>query len=122
MTINHRLRVSFVMLAVAALAIGISACGGGDDNETSTTTAAQAIQSNPANGNVTLTVGSKNFTEEYILGELYARALRAAGYTVNLKRSIGPTEVVDKRSPPARSMPIPSTPARPSPPSPARTS
>jgi osmoprotectant transport system substrate-binding protein len=89
MTINHRLRVSFVMLAVAALAVGVSACGGGDNNETSTTTAAQAIQSNPANGNVTLTVGSKNFTEEYILGEIYAQALEAAGYKVKKQLNLG---------------------------------
>ena len=30
---------------------------------------------NPANGDVKLTIGSKNFTEQYILGEIYAQAL-----------------------------------------------
>ena len=30
----------------------------------------------------TITVGSKNFTEEFILGEIYAQALQAAGYKV----------------------------------------
>ena len=31
-----------------------------------------------------------------ILGQLYAQALRAKGYTVNLKENIGATEVIDK--------------------------
>ena len=34
------------------------------------------------NGKTTLTVGSKNFTEQFILGEIYAQALEAAGYKV----------------------------------------
>src|SRR5689334_2745955 len=82
MTINHRLRALFGVLAAVVLAIGIGACGGSDDNGSSTSTTAGLIQSNPDNGKVTLTVGSKNFTEEYILGEIYAQALEAAGYKV----------------------------------------
>jgi osmoprotectant transport system substrate-binding protein len=31
-----------------------------------------------------------------VLGELYAQALRAKGYTVNVKSNIGPTEITDK--------------------------
>ena len=38
--------------------------------------------SNPANGSTTITVGSKNFTEQKVLGEIYAQALAAAGYKV----------------------------------------
>jgi glycine betaine/choline ABC-type transport system substrate-binding protein len=89
MTINHRLRVSFATLSVAVLAIGLGACGSSNDNESSTTTGAQAIQSNPDNGKVTLTVGSKNFTEEYVLGEIYAQALQAAGYNVKKQLNLG---------------------------------
>ena len=59
------------------------------------------------------TVGSKNFTEQYVLGEIYAQALEAAGYKVKKDLDIG-SEVValqgaDAR---ARSTPIPSTPGR----------
>ena len=43
----------------------------------------------------TITVGSKNFTEEYILGELYSQALKAKGFSVAYKQSIGATEIVD---------------------------
>jgi osmoprotectant transport system substrate-binding protein len=47
------------------------------------------------NAGPTVIVGSKNFTEEYILGELYAQALKAKGFTVQYKQSIGATEVID---------------------------
>ena len=40
------------------------------------------IESNPDNEGVELTIGSKNFDEQFILGEIYAQALEAAGYTV----------------------------------------
>jgi osmoprotectant transport system substrate-binding protein len=43
----------------------------------------------------TVIVGSKNFTEEYILGELYSQALKAKGFSVKYKQSIGATEVID---------------------------
>jgi osmoprotectant transport system substrate-binding protein len=41
-------------------------------------------------------MGDKNFTEEYILGDLYQQALEAKGYTVTLKPNIGSSELVDK--------------------------
>src|SRR3954447_13833634 len=44
----------------------------------------------------TITIGTKNFTEQYILGELYARTLRKAGFRVNLKSDIGSSEIIDK--------------------------
>ena len=38
---------------------------------------------------MTITVGSKNFTEEYILGQIYAQGLEAAGYDVKTKLNLG---------------------------------
>ena len=89
MSMNNRLRALFGVLAAIVLASGVSACGGGNGNGSSTSTTAGLIQSNPDNGNVTLTVGSKNFTEEYILGEIYAQALQAAGYNVKKQLNLG---------------------------------
>ena len=68
------------VVAAVALVLAVASCGGG--GKTSTTAGAQAnlIRSNPANGKTTITVGSKNFSEEFILAEVYAQALRAAGY------------------------------------------
>jgi osmoprotectant transport system substrate-binding protein len=47
-------------------------------------------------GGPTITVGSKNFTEQYILGELYAQALEANGFTVEKKLDLGSEQIADK--------------------------
>ena len=44
----------------------------------------------------TVVIGSKNFTEEYVLGELYKQALQAKGYKVSYHSNIGSTEIIDK--------------------------
>jgi osmoprotectant transport system substrate-binding protein len=89
MSIKTRLRALFALLAAAVLAAGVAACGG-DNGESSTGgTAAGLIQSNPDNSGVTVTVGSKNFTEEFILGQIYAQGLEAAGYNVKTKLNLG---------------------------------
>src|SRR4051794_18446759 len=81
-------------LAVAlALALTVAACGSSNDKSSSGGSSAGA---QPGKGKPAVTIGDKNFTEQYILGELYAQALRAKGYTVNLKANIGSSEIVDK--------------------------
>jgi osmoprotectant transport system substrate-binding protein len=42
----------------------------------------------------TLIIGTKNFGEEYILGQLYKQALQAKGITVKYKENIGSTEIM----------------------------
>jgi osmoprotectant transport system substrate-binding protein len=42
-----------------------------------------------------VTIGTKNFTEQYVLGELYKQALEAKGYKVTLKGDIGSSELID---------------------------
>lgn len=44
----------------------------------------------------TIVIGSKDSTEQMILAELYAQALRASGFRVSLKKNIGPTELVER--------------------------
>jgi osmoprotectant transport system substrate-binding protein len=85
-----RLGMAFAMLAALALAIGVSACG----SSSSTSSEAEgggggAIVANSANGKVSLTIGSKNFPEQEILGEIYAQGLKAAGYKVKSDLSLG---------------------------------
>ncbi len=73
--------------ALAALAVLMLALGGcGEDS--SPTPSAQQAQGEP------IRIGTKNFTEQYLLGELYAQALRAEGFRVELKRDIGSSEIV----------------------------
>lgn len=83
-----------LMVALAAMALGVAACGSDDDDTgdapTETTASGEAIQADPANGNTpTLTIGSKNFTEQIVLGEIYAQALQAAGYNVKTDLNLG---------------------------------
>jgi osmoprotectant transport system substrate-binding protein len=88
-------RIIPAFAAVLALALGAVACGGDDDNgstsSAASTTGGQsaAITSNSANAKTTITVGSKNFTEQKVLGEIYAQAFRAAGYTVKTALNLG---------------------------------
>jgi glycine betaine/choline ABC-type transport system substrate-binding protein len=89
-------------LAALVVAAGIAACGSSSNNTTERTTTgggkanAQVIQSNPANKKVTVTIGSKNFTEEFILGNIYAQALRAAGYNVKTQLNLGSEQIALK--------------------------
>jgi len=96
---NSRRRAGFALIAALVLALGVAACGGGDDdNDTGTSggDSANLIKSNPANNGVQLTVGSKNFTEALILGEIYAKALQAAGYDVKTNLNLGSETVAYK--------------------------
>jgi glycine betaine/choline ABC-type transport system substrate-binding protein len=89
-------------LAALIAAVGIAACGSSSDNTTESTSSAggkssaQVIQSNPANKKVTVTIGSKNFTEEFILGNTYAQALKAAGYNVKTQLNLGSEQIALK--------------------------
>ena len=83
------------LLALVVLALVGAGCGGDDEGGGSDTGSTQAADQ-PGKGKPAVTIGTKDFTEEFILGELYAQALQAKGYTVNLKRNIGATEITDK--------------------------
>jgi osmoprotectant transport system substrate-binding protein len=87
MSTKIRLRALFALLAVAVLSVGIAACGG--DDETTTSGGGGLIESNPDNSGVQITVGSKNFAEQYILGEIYAQGLEAAGYEIKTDLNLG---------------------------------
>lgn len=65
--------VGAIALAVALLA---SACGGGSGD------------------GPTVTIGSTNFGEQLILGEIYAQALEAEGYTVERRLNLGARDIV----------------------------
>ena len=43
----------------------------------------------------TITVGTKNFTEAFVLGQLYKQALEAKGFKVAYKENIGSSELID---------------------------
>jgi glycine betaine/choline ABC-type transport system substrate-binding protein len=100
MTTHVPLRVLLALIAAFALALGATACGDDDDDDgggTGTEGAdAELIENNPENNGVSITVGSKNFAEQIILGEIYAQALEAAGYDVSTQLNLGSEQVALK--------------------------
>jgi osmoprotectant transport system substrate-binding protein len=86
-----------VLLLAALAAFGLAACGGDDDSSSSSSSSGSSSSSDqPGKGKPAVTLGTKDFTEEFVLGELYKQALEAKGYTVKLKKNIGSTEIIDK--------------------------
>ena len=88
-----------MVLLLAVLSVfGLAACGGDDDSssEQQQRASPSASSDQPGKGKPAVTLGTKDFTEEFVLGELYKQALEAKGYTVNLKKNIGSTEIIDK--------------------------
>ncbi len=83
-------RVLFLLVVMTALVA--AGCGGEDEEagggEADATT--QAAEEQPG-----IVLGTKNFTEQYVLGELYKQALEAKGFDVTLKSDIGSTEIID---------------------------
>lgn len=103
---RQSLRLLLAVLAVLSVAVFAAACGDdegeGGGSATATEPAADAgaesklIQRDPANANTKFTVGSKNFAEQYILGEIYAQALEAAGFNVEKELDLGSEQVAFK--------------------------
>ena len=86
-------RLLGLLIVMSALVLALSACGGDDDGGGEATTA--AATETAAAERPTIVVGTKNFPEEFILGELYKQALEAKGFEVQLKSNIGSTEIID---------------------------
>jgi osmoprotectant transport system substrate-binding protein len=85
-----------VLVALISAAFALGACGGddnddngGSDGGSSGTASSAAIQKDSKNASTTITVGSKNFTEQKVLGEIYAQAFQAAGYKVDKQLNLG---------------------------------
>jgi osmoprotectant transport system substrate-binding protein len=84
-----------LMLLLLLSSLVVAACGDDDDdggNGGSTAEGggqAAAIQKDDALSAVKLTIGSKNFTEQKVLGEIYAQALAAGGYDVSTELNLG---------------------------------
>jgi osmoprotectant transport system substrate-binding protein len=86
-----------VLLTLLLAALAVAGCGDDDDDggggggspSPGQEEASSQIQKNDANSATEITVGSKNFTEQKILGEIYAQALEAAGYTVQKELNLG---------------------------------
>jgi osmoprotectant transport system substrate-binding protein len=107
-------RIAIARLTAAAslvvIALGLASCGSDvskaakasspshttrttTNSAPSTTTAGTGTSTLPGAGKPLITIGDKNYTEQFVLGELYSQALQADGYRVELNRNIGPVDV-----------------------------
>jgi glycine betaine/choline ABC-type transport system substrate-binding protein len=84
-----------ILLVALALGLVFAACGD-DEEEPSSGSGSSSSESSgkeiqPVDGaeGTTITVGSKNFTEQFVLGEIYSQSLEAAGYTVKRQLNLG---------------------------------
>jgi osmoprotectant transport system substrate-binding protein len=74
-----------LLVAVALLA---GACGEGERD--------RGGSAQPQGAKLRITLGTQDFPEARILGELWRQALAVNGYTVDLRKRLGPTEDLDK--------------------------
>jgi osmoprotectant transport system substrate-binding protein len=90
---------TLITAGCGASASGSHGSGPGAPSSTTlpTTTSGTSTSTNtatlPGTGKPAVTIGDKNFTEEFVLGDLYREALQAQGFTVELNQNIGPTSV-----------------------------
>ena len=78
------IRTGAALLALVVVLM-LGACGDGAPSAESATAGAPTIR-----------IGTKNFTEQYLLGQLYAQALTAEGFRVQLKPDLGSSEIVHR--------------------------
>ena len=79
---------ALVALLLALAALAIVACGSDDNDE--------GGSAQPQGARLRITLGTQDFPEARLLGELWRQALAVNGYAVDLRKRIGPTEDLDK--------------------------
>ncbi len=79
-------------LLVLGLALtGLAACGGTDGSNDA------KVGQQPQGAALRITLGTQEFPEARILGELWRQALAVNGYAVDLRKGVGPAADLDKR-------------------------
>jgi osmoprotectant transport system substrate-binding protein len=81
---------SLAALGLTITTLVLAACGGGSANPLGSSAPPSGSASA---GGTSVVVGSANFTESQVLGEIYAQALTAKGLQVSTKPNIGSREV-----------------------------
>lgn len=98
-------RRSAAAAAVAAAGLLLAACGGGSDplsaKPSDGSSSDSSSGSSSGGGGGTVVVGSANFSENSLLAEIYAGALKAAGVDVETKLNIGSREIYLKAMEPS---------------------
>jgi len=89
--------VAAMALALVAVACGSDSKSGSGGGSSGGDKGANLIKKDSANASKKkIVVGSKNFDEQFILGEIYAQALQAAGFKVEKKLNLGAEQIAYK--------------------------
>jgi glycine betaine/choline ABC-type transport system substrate-binding protein len=109
-----KLHLFAAVVAALLLAFTVAACGGDDESSSGGSSSGgtssestpdsggesaggNVIEKDPANADKgTITVGSKNFDEQFVLGEIYAQGLAAAGFDTKTELNLGSEQVAFK--------------------------
>jgi glycine betaine/choline ABC-type transport system substrate-binding protein len=91
------------LLAILCLGFVVAACGSDDEKSSSSSSSSSGdapgkeIQKvSGAESKPAIKVGSKNFTEQFVLGEIYSQALEAAGFKVDRQLDLGSELIAHK--------------------------
>lgn len=94
---RQMLTMARTLALLVTLAALVAACGGGGTAQPTTPPAAESTAPvgtvPPPTDGAPIKIGSKNFTEMYIMGELYAQLLEANGFAVERTFDLGATPV-----------------------------
>lgn len=82
-----RARRAIAVTAVSLLATLTAACAGENDE--------RGASQQPQGASLRVTIGTQEFPEARILGELWRQALAVNGYAVNLRKGVGPAQDLD---------------------------
>jgi len=100
-----RIHTLLTLLAVLSLGAFLAACGSDDSESTSSGSGSSSSSSESGNqikpiegaeSKPALTIGSKNFTEQFVLGEIYSQALEAAGFKIERQLNLGSELIAHK--------------------------
>jgi osmoprotectant transport system substrate-binding protein len=90
-----RTLVAGALAIIAALLV--AACGSSSSSSSSSSPAASSTSATtPGSSGRSLALGTKDFSEEFVVGQLYRQALEAKGCAINYEENIGATEIVDR--------------------------
>jgi osmoprotectant transport system substrate-binding protein len=84
-----------VLTTVALAALTLTACSSSGSSSTPQGAGAQSTStsttqvSDPGKGKPAIVIGDKNYTEQFLLGDLYSEALQAEGFSVSINPNIG---------------------------------
>jgi len=99
-------RTHSLLALVAVLCLGFVFAACGDDEESSSSSSSSSTSKEApgkeiqpvsgADSKPAITVGSKNFTEQFVLGEIYSQSLEAAGFKVKRQLNLGSELIAHK--------------------------